>query len=207
MAINTRVRQLLLPLYKIYFDIKWRSYVKNNREVKLIVGGGNIPFKGWFGTDILILDVTNEKQFQRFFTRHKIEKVLAEHVLEHLTTAQIEKMLDHIYAYSTPTVNIRIAVPDGFHGDPAYIEMVKPGGNGAGADDHKQLFTYQSLAAIFERKKFKAHVLDYWDENRDFHARYRNDDKGYIRRSFINDSRNADGKLVYTSLIMDFTKS
>ena len=116
-------------------------------------------------------------------------------------------MLTHIYAYSTPTVNIRIAVPDGFHGDPAYIDMVKPGGNGVGADDHKQLFTHQSLTAIFEKNKFKANVLDYWDENRHFHARYQNDDNGYIRRSFVNDSRNAGGKPVYTSLIVDFTKS
>jgi predicted SAM-dependent methyltransferase len=203
---NEQVRKLILPFYRIFFDLKWKLYVSKYKEVKIIVGAAKIPFKGWFATDILVLDVTNEEQFKRFFSTHKIEKVLAEHVLEHLTTSEIEKMLENLYKYSTPSLNIRIAVHDGFHADASYINMVKPGGTGLGADDHKHLFTYKSLASIFERKKFKPHFLEYWDEHRKFHTSYQNDDKGHIRRSFINDSRNAGGNPVYTSLIIDFTK-
>jgi predicted SAM-dependent methyltransferase len=204
---NPKLRQLILPFYRLYYDIKWRWYIQKYKEVKLIVGAGKIPFEGWFATDILVLDVTNEKQFQRFFSEHKIEKVLAEHVLEHLTTKQIELMARNIYRYSTPGVKIRVAVPDGLHADDAYINMVKPNGTGNGADDHKHLFTYRSLSAIFERNKYKTHLLEYWDENKQFHSIYKNDDSGYIRRSLINDARNAGGKPVYTSLIIDFTKA
>jgi predicted SAM-dependent methyltransferase len=207
MPLNKHIRNLLLPFYRMYYDLKWKQYVKQNSEINLIIGGANIDFPGWFETDILILDVTNEKQFQRFFSRHKINKVMAEHVLEHLTTEQIELMLVHLYKYSASNLNIRIAVPDGFHANPEYIDMVKPGGTGNGADDHKHLFTYKSLSAIFERNKFKAHPLEYWDEQGNFHSHYKNDDKGLIRRSMANDSRNAGGKPVYTSLIIDFTKA
>ena len=41
-----------------------------------------------------------------------------------------------------PGGNFRIAVPDGFHTDPSYIENVKPGGTGEGSEDHKNLFNY-----------------------------------------------------------------
>ena len=207
MPLNKHVRNLLLPFYRAYYDLKWKQYTRNHTQVNLIIGGAGIHFPGWFETDIFILDVTNENQFRHFFSMHKINKVMAEHVLEHLTTQQIETMLVHLYKYSAPDLNIRIAVPDGFHADPAYINMVKPGGTGNGADDHKHLFTYQSLSALFERNKFKPHLLEYWDEQGNFHSHYKNDDKGTIRRSMLNDPRNAGGKPVYTSLIIDFTKT
>jgi len=40
---------------------------------------------------------------------------------------------------------LRIAVPDGCHPDPNYIEHVRPGGTGAGADDHQFLYTYKTI--------------------------------------------------------------
>jgi len=43
---------------------------------------------------------------------------------------------------------LRVAVPDGFHPNPGYIERVKPGGTGPGAGDHKILYTYRTLSAI-----------------------------------------------------------
>jgi predicted SAM-dependent methyltransferase len=203
---NKHLKKIILPFYRLWYDAKWRRYLRHTDQIRIVIGSAQIGLPGWFETDILILDVTNEQQFQRFFTRRKIQRVMAEHVLEHLTTAQIEQMLRNFRQYCTADVNIRIAVPDGFHGDPAYIENVRPGGSGNGADDHKHLFTYHSLSEIFGRYGFKAHPLEYWDEQGQFHSSYRNDDKGTIRRSLLNDARNADGKPHYTSLIIDFTR-
>ena len=219
---NKFLIKLIIPIYKIYCDIKWnikwKNYLKTNDKLNLIVGAANTDYQGWFPTDIQIndgsqiqinvfdFDITKEEHFISKLNNRKINKVLAEHVLEHLTLEQIEKMLENFSKYAEKDINIRIAVPDGYHNNQEYIEMVKPGGHGEGAHDHKHLFNYQSLSKIFENYGFKAEFIEYWDENQQFHTIYNNDDKGYIKRSALNDKRNIKDKPFYTSLIIDFTK-
>ena len=116
-------------------------------------------------------------------------------------------MVRNFYKYSSQDVNIRIAVPDGFHNDNEYIKAVKPEGTGEGAIDHKHLFNYKSLIKIFEAENFKARLIEYWDEGGKFHPGYSNDEYGFIKRSFINDPRNSDKLPNYTSLIVDFVKN
>ncbi len=211
-----------IQLYKSYCDYKWQKrwekYINECEDVNLIVGAAETNYPGWFPTDIQFVnpneiqlnvfhfDITNASHFEKNLKGRKIDKILAEHVLEHLTNEQIDIMAKNFYDYSSKKIHIRIAVPDGFHQDPAYIQMVKPGGTGEGAHDHKQLFTYRSLSAFFEKQGFLAHPVEYWDENHQFIQNYQNDDKGHIKRSFVNDSRNQDGTPRYTSLIVDFTK-
>lgn len=195
--------------YKIsypFFYVKWFFYSLNNKEIKLLVGAGLTSFKSWFSTDIHFLDITKESNFENLFTKRKIDKILAEHVLEHLTSEQLKLMSENFYKYSSNKINIRIAVPDGFHKDRNYVEQVKPGGTGNGAEDHKHLFNYKSLSEVFEKAGFKANPIEYWNEEKEFYTVYKNDNNGIIRRSFINDKRNSDGSPNYTSLIIDFTK-
>lgn len=200
------VYRILIPILKIISQIEWKYFLANADEIKLVVGAGMTHFPGWFNTDIDTLDLTKEADFQKYFSKRKIDKVLAEHVLEHLTDNQLDLMCSNLYKYSSSSVNIRIAVPDGFHSSHDYINKVKPGGTGMGADDHKHLFNFLSLAEKFTKHGFKANPIEYWDEDHIFHQGYANDDKGFITRSFINDDRNKNGEPVYTSLIIDFTK-
>ncbi len=195
----------LIPFINIYKKMQWWIYRKYNKEIYLVLGAGPTEYKKWFSTDINTLDVTKEEDYQKYFKSKKIKKILAEHVLEHLTTDEIMKMNRNIYKYSDDDVNIRIAVPDGFHSDSNYINTVKPGGSGEGAEDHKHLFDYRSLSQIFEETGFEPILIEYWDENGEFHSNY-DDDNGFVKRSFKNDKRNADGKPHYTSLIIDFKK-
>jgi len=205
-----RIKKILYGIYtsfdKEFNLIKWNFWIKNNEKIKIIIGASKTDYKGWFQTEQYFLDLTKKNDFVRMFSKKKMNYVLAEHVLEHLTNDAIQSMLRNFWEFSEKDITIRIAVPDGFHKDSEYIEMVKPGGNGNGADDHKNLFTYKSLSKLFEDAGFKSNPVEYWDENGVFHQGYTNDDKGYIKRSFINDSRNISGKPIYTSLIIDFTK-
>jgi predicted SAM-dependent methyltransferase len=182
-------------------------YLKTEDEIKIVVGAGPTNYKSWFSTDIDTLDITNEKDFKKYFTKKRINKILAEHVLEHLTENELELIAHNFYKYSENDINVRIAVPDGFHTDTKYIDRVKPGGTGYGADDHKNLFNYESLSQIFEKVGFKTKLIEYWDEFGIFTTKYKNDENGYIKRSFINDDRNKNGKPNYTSLIVDFSKN
>lgn len=201
------VYKRLIPLIRIWKKLHWYLYLTTTGDIKIIVGAGPTKYKGWFPTDIVTLDVTNENHFKKYFKKKKINKVLAEHVLEHLTINEIELMIDNFQKYSTQNVNIRIAVPDGFHKDIDYIDKVKPGGTGEGAEDHKHLFNYRSLAELFEAQNYKAKLVEYWDDKGNFHTGYSNDENGYVKRSFLNDNRNSDGIPLYTSLIIDFTKN
>ncbi len=200
------IYNLLTPIIKMYKYLNWRLYLFTTTEIKLIIGAGPTNYKGWFSTDIVTLDVTKESDFKKYFSKKKINKVLAEHVLEHLNDRELKLMTVNIYQYSNDSVNIRIAVPDGYHSNQKYIDTVKPGGTGEGAFDHKNLFTVDTLSKIFADAGFKAYPVEYWDENRKFHQGYINDENGYIIRSFINDKRNSDGHPNYTSLIVDFRK-
>lgn len=200
------IRTRLVTVIKVFNFLNFKIYLLKHEEINLIIGSGKTHFKNWFSTDIETLNVTKESDFKKFFHSKKIDRVLAEHVIEHLTSEEINTMLNNIYKYSSPKINIRIAVPDGFHNDPEYILKVKPGGTGEGASDHKHLFNYKSLQQVAKERNFKVELIEYWDENGEFHSNYKNDEKGYIRRSFLNDARNSNNAPRYTSLIIDLKK-
>ena len=198
--------RLLIPLIRVSKYIHWQLYLLTAKDIRLVVGAGPTKFPGWFSTDIYTLDVTKESDFKEYFTEKKIKYILAEHMLEHLTNEQLNKMVSNFYKYTDETINIRVAVPDGFHSDQQYINLVKPGGFGMGAEDHKNLFNYKTLSNLFEKQGFKSRLIEYWDENSEFHIGYKNDNKGFVERSMLNDDRNKMGNPVYTSIIIDFTK-
>ena len=204
--IKRKIYLFLVPFIKVFKYLSWQFYLKSTKEIKINVGAGGTKYENWFSTDIDTLDVTNEKDFKKYFSKKKIKNILAEHVLEHLTDKDLNLMVLNFLKYSDDNINIRIAVPDGFHSNIDYVNRVKPGGTGEGAYDHKNLFNYKTLSELFEKQGFKAELVEYWDEEDNFHSKYKNDEKGYIIRSFINDRRNKDGKPHYTSLIIDFSK-
>ena len=205
--IKQAIYKSLIPFIKNWKYLLWQFYLNTNDSINLIVGAGTINLKGWFSTDIATLDITNENHFRKYFKHKRINKILAEHVLEHLTTEQLDLMVKNFYQYSADDINIRIAVPDGYHKDERYINTVKPGGTGVGANEHKHLFNYKTLSLIFERQGFVSLLMEYWDEEKLFHTSYSNDNNGYIQRSFINDARNINETPISTSLIIDFKKA
>lgn len=131
---------------------------------------------------------------------------MAEHVWEHLNERDTELANKNCFHYLKNGGVLRLAVPDGFNPSREYIEYVRPGGIGAGADDHKILYNYKIMKERLERVGFKVKPLEYWDENGVFHFTDWTDDAGHVRRSRRYDPRNQDGSLNYTSLIVDAVK-
>ncbi len=97
-------------------------------------------------------------------------------------------------------------MPDGNHPDPEYIAYVKVGGSGAGADDHKVLYTHAGARALFERAGFEVRLLEYFDDAGVFHFNEWAPEDGMIHRSKRFDKRNRRGKLGYTSIVLDAVK-
>ena len=132
--------------------------------------------------------------------------ILSEHVWEHMSLDEGFIAAKHCFEYLKPMGYVRVAVPDGYHSNPEYIELVKVNGSGDGADDHKVLFNYETMSSLFERAGFQVKLLEYFDRNRKFNFIDWNVEKGMIHRSRRFDERNRNGELNYTSLILDAIK-
>lgn len=181
-------------------------YCNNLRKIDL--GASRKGYEGeWLLTDIDVLDITREKDWKIIVDQNAPTHLMAEHVWEHLTLEQAKLANQNCYRFLQSGGRLRIAVPDGNHPDPAYIEHVRVGGSGPGADDHKVLYTYQTLSKSLEEAGFKVELLEYWDEEGCFHKNHWDAEDGFIRRSADHDPRNKDGVLDYTSVIIDGFKT
>lgn len=183
-----------------------KRIISPKKKIKVVLGAGDIPSDGWIVTDIHTLNVTREEDFSRICRSHIITNLFAEHVWEHLSDSDTEIANRNCYKFLEKGGILRIAVPDGYFPDPHYIDYVKPGGHGAGADDHKILYNYKTLTKSLEKAGFKVKLLEYWDENGIFHFHEWTDEGGHVLRSKRYDKRNLNGQLGYTSLIVDAIK-
>ena len=185
-----------------------RRLLRRGRErpLRIVIGASGFFDEGWIPTDVEYLNAVNRQDWVRYFQPDSVDAILAEHVWEHLTAEEGLRAARNCHEFLRPGGYARIAVPDGLHPDPAYIGRVRIGGTGPGADDHKMLFTYRTIADMFEEAGFSVDLLEYFDEQGIFHAMPWTPDKGLIRRSCRFDVRNESGTVRYTSLIVDAVK-
>lgn len=219
MAITRQVERILRPFpFAYHFSRKllrrYRGIIgafrlrlaSKGEAIRLIIGASGIGYSGWIVTEADYLDVANERDWRRFFRPAGIAAMLAEHVWEHLTPTQALEGAKLCYKYLQPGGYLRIAVPDGLHPNPSYIAYVQPGGTGPGADDHKVLYTYNTLKNLLDTVGFRVELLEYFDEDGAFHSLDCDPARGMVKRSSRFDPRNAGGTLNYTSIILDAYK-
>jgi predicted SAM-dependent methyltransferase len=180
-----------------------RHLKAGGQPIKLIIGAGRTRYDGWLYSDQPFLNALKPEHWSRYFQPHMIDRVLMEHVVEHWTTDQFRLFLRIVRPFLKADGFIRIAIPDGNHPDPAYIEWVRPGGNGVQADDHKVLYTCQSMTQLLAQEGYCFRLLEYFDERGQFHQQWWEREDGFIRRSAAHDHRNRVTPLAYTSLIVD----
>ncbi len=183
-----------------------KQRVLHATPLQIVLGASGIFDAGWIPTDIGVLDILNEQHWTRTFAENSIDAILAEHVWEHLTPDQGLCAAQHCLRFLKPGGYLRVAVPDGFHPDPSYIEWVRVGGNGPGADDHKVLYNCETFRGLFESAGFRVELLEYFDSSGVFHEVEWEPVAGTIHRSRRFDERNRDGRLNYTSIILDAGK-
>jgi predicted SAM-dependent methyltransferase len=180
--------------------------VKSQDRVRIIVGAAEDRHEGWIATDKNTLNLLQESDWAKHFESNPVDAILAEHVWEHLDCFGAATAALNCFKYLKPGGYMRVAVPDGWHPDKDYIDYVKPGGWGAGSDDHHVLYTYRSLSTVFTMAGFKTLLLEYFDEGGRFHYLDWSPTDGMIHRSKRFDSRNYTRSLAYTSIILDARK-
>jgi predicted SAM-dependent methyltransferase len=171
-----------------------------------VIGSSGTRIDGWVSTDQEVLNLLEKESWATFIERDSLDAILAEHVWEHLHPHEAVIAAMTCYTFLKPGGYLRVAVPDGFHPEKSYIDAVRPGGTGAGADDHKVLYTITSFRDLFINAGFDVRPLEYFDEHGQFHCSDWSPSDGVIRRSKRFDSRNAPERLAYTSIILDAVK-
>lgn len=176
--------------------------VTRREKIKIIIGSGRCygEENGWLYTDLPHFNILNENDWKYFFGNSKIDNLLAEHVLEHLTEEEVETVLQLTLQYLKIGGVFRIAVPDGFHPNPKYIEMTKPP-----QDGHKSFWNYKTISDLAIQNGFQITLLEYFNEKHFFHQQNFSNDEGYVSRCKLNgfsESYTND----YTSLVLDLMK-
>ena len=174
--------------------------------LKIVVGASGSFQKGWIPTDIKELNLLQLEDWHSYFQPDSIDAILAEHVWEHLTESEAHQAAKNCFLFLKPFGYMRVAVPDGYHPSSDYIKIAEPGESGINFQGHKVLYDYRTLAHVFESAGFEVNLLEYFDEEGTFHIKDWHVDDGLINRSSQYDKRNIDGKLNYTSIIIDALK-
>lgn len=180
-----------------------KRLIAQGNPLKIVIGAGTTQYEGWVSTDLPYHDILMDNDWAALFTAGTIDRILAEHVFEHLTIDQFQAFLRITRRYLTTTGRIRIAVPDGNHPDHVYIDYVRPNGTGIGADDHKVLYTYELMQNAVEQAGYNYQFLEWFDSDGQFHQVEWDSADGHIHRSAHYDKRNQGKPLSYTSLIVD----
>ena len=197
----------LIPFYhRVRRDANVRRVRREARAMRplnVVIGGAQTAFRGWLSTDKGILDVCSPSDWEGLFEPSSIDRLLAEHLFEHLSEEECRVAFSECYRYLRSGGLLRIAVPDGYRRDPAYVAEVTPP-----KDGHKSLFTVHNLPPMLEAAGFSVTLLEYFDASEQFHANPWDERQGFISRS-VRFDRQEDfkrGDLFYTSLIVDAVK-
>ena len=178
--------------------------------LKLVIGAGtynNNP--GWLHTQMEEINLLDEGTWNLRFERNSISAILAEHVWEHLTYEEGIEAAKICYSFLKPSGYIRCAVPDAFFKNDIYQHMVKIGGPGPKdhpAASHKIVHNYKTLSTMFQAAGYVVTLLEYCDEEGNFHQNEWKGTDGVIFRSKKYDPRNQGEELVFPSLIIDAKK-
>lgn len=180
-----------------------RREVRSAKPLNVILGSGPVTCSGWIATDSEILDVTSHQHWRRLFSPNSIDRLMAEHLFEHLSDSECTTAFTECFHYLKPGGLLRIAVPDGNRKDAEYVNEVTPP-----KDGHKMLFTLDDLMERLVRAGFEVAPLEYFDAKEEFHCYPWDETDGLIRRSARYDTqeRFRRGHLYYTSLIVDARK-
>ena len=201
------IAQLVLKRYRyLIFQYHLKKLSNNKLNPSIVIGASGISLRGWIATEQSWHDITSQQSWSIYFKPGKVKRILAEHVMEHLNPLEAVQATQNFFDFLEPGGYVRIAVPDGNHSSPKYIENVRPGGIGPGALDHKVLYTFATLNELFTSQGFIVTGLEYFNDSGDFKADPWKKEDGMIHRSFLNDERNTGGVNNYSSIIIDAFK-
>ncbi len=219
MGLDSHATRLANACYRRSYYV--RALRQRSAPLRLVIGAGGTRYEGWLSSNVapepamlprlgqvgsmsIPLDITDADQWSRVFDEGTIDRMLCEHVLEHLSDEQLSNGLALCRKHLAPGGRLRIAVPDGHRPDSRYLDAVAPP-----VDGHLQLFTIESLSLLLHSVGFGVEPLEYYDHAGSLHRLPYDEDDGIVLRCYTRD-RQIDFAYAdhnYTSLIVDAVQS
>lgn len=202
-----RIRSFARVLFSSARDASRRRALRTRAQtaqpLNVILGAGTVAVQGWLATDAEVLDVGSPWAWKRLFVPDSIDRLMAEHLFEHLSDVECSTAFTECFRYLKRGGLLRVAVPDGNRKDDEYVAEVSPP-----KDGHQLLFTVDDLVQRLDRAGFRTVPLEYFDAKEEFHCYPWDEADGLIRRSarYDQQERFKRGTLYYTSLIVDARK-
>ena len=193
-----RYRWYLLGRFKIRMQIAKKH--AEGHSVRIILGAGITTSPDWISTDLPHFDITSKKDWGFLVAGVRIDNLLTEHVLEHLTDKDVQRVLVLAFKYLKPGGIIRNAVPDAYHPNEDYRKITRPP-----ADGHLSSWNVDNLGLLLAQIGFKANWLEYYDKHGIYHSQQFDVVNGDIIRSKTLGIKNPEIK-DYSSLIVDAIK-
>jgi predicted SAM-dependent methyltransferase len=165
--------------------------------VNLVVGARGDQYEGWVSTERAggaQLDIRQESDWRRYFAPGSIDRIVCEHVLEHMTFEDGFKALSNFRTFLKPGGFARIAVPDAHNPGEAYQQHSAPGGIwewirrnfllGADEPGHIVHYDYSTLTRQISRAGLSPRLLEWFDEAGRFHRQPWNVGDAPVKRYF-----------------------
>jgi len=174
-------------------------------KANIVLGSSYIHYKNWISTDLPHFNITLQKDWDYLFSGNKANRLLTEHVLEHLTPENVAIGVKYASQFLKPGGVFRIAVPDEWNPDPVYYEAIRIGGSGPGAEDHYSMWNIESMSKLLNENGFEVKPYEYWTKDKQLVKNNFSDDEGPVRRSCQRNYKMMEIDS-YTSLIVDAVK-
>lgn len=165
---------------------------------RLIVGAKETSQPGWISTDVRAgkpkLDIRNYQDWLNYAEPETLDRILCEHVLEHLSVSDALKAIQNFCTFLKPNGFARIAVPDALNPNENYQEWCRPGGSGQrffktfiyerDEPDHQVHYNFQSLSMLIREVGLYPHPLEWFDSRGQFHKVAWRKSDGDVLRSY-----------------------
>jgi predicted SAM-dependent methyltransferase len=126
------------------------------------------------------------------FDEKSISNILIEGRFEFMKQEEMVSILRMLYRYLSYGSTIRIAMTDGFHTNPEYIEKVRPRMVSKNNMGYKQLLNYNTLFNILDSCGFKVRFYEFFDDTKYFNKYSMDSERGYVQNSYFNNHENTD---------------
>jgi len=168
-----------VKLALVNYDKKPPIYEKmNNKGLKVHIGSGEINIQGWINIDardFAHVHIIDKEINLAEFTDNSIQEIYLCHILEHVSFAELEKILKLIYLKLQVGGLVRLSVPDFdkilsiYHAEDNNIDRVKHilmGGQDYEFNFHKSVYTKTFLSKTLMKNRFID--VSEWDTLSDF---------------------------------------
>ena len=182
-----------------------RRQIESNDRIRLALGSNSHCTDGWIAAGCDQFDLVDPASWSCYFQKSSVDAILAENVWEHLSKTEGKTAARNCFQFLRPGGYLRVAVPDEFHPSQQRQSQLQHGGGRRSASSCV-LYNHHSFAEAFVSLGFRVRLIEFFDQEGNFHSNQWDVSKGLVQRTLLFDERNIAQPLAYTSLVLDAVK-